>query len=313
MKRLSLILLLAAQAAVLACSSLQAKTVVQRQPLEKSGHEYKTPTKYEPRVRGYNPKTGDPITYDYKPRVEVIDARAGKYAFKWIGFDGQEKTATFYRADAVDVLVIASVSAMPSGEYQYTYEVKNLPSSGTYLRRFLVQNFASDAKPKDEDFMPLKVSKDIPAYSEGNWIMFSDVSDDIQINPGQSVVIRLTSSAPPGLVECRASAETEVEGADEEMPPNMELLLGGYAEYPRGYTIGPIERLKNLSVNERVQYVLDKLPQFRKLGWMTDETLSLYEEQLKASHLDGILRRAEQDLKEEQITTEVFNIIRAIK
>jgi hypothetical protein len=92
-----------------ACSSQHAQSKTQRQPLEKPpAYEYKTPHSYAPRVRSYNPKTGEPITYDHKRRVEVVDAKAGKYAFNWIGFDGREKAATFYRIDAVDVLVRAS-------------------------------------------------------------------------------------------------------------------------------------------------------------------------------------------------------------
>src|SRR5437879_12933411 len=81
-----------------------AKDIIRRQPLEKTPHEYKTPTKYEARIKGYNVKTGETITYDQKPRVQVIDAKRGKYSFKWIGFDGRQKTATFQSSDAVDVM-----------------------------------------------------------------------------------------------------------------------------------------------------------------------------------------------------------------
>lgn len=298
-----------------ACSTLHAQTVAQRQPMEKgASHVYKTPEKYKPRISGYDPKTGDPITYDHKPRVELINAKAHKYALKWIGLDGHEKTATFNRADAVDVTVSATVSQMPSGEYLYTYEVKNLPSSGVYLKRFVVQNFASDAKPEDGgDFWAGKMSHQNRGFSEGNWINFADVSDHIKIDPGQSVMIRLTSSAPPGLVGCRASAETVLEGADEEMPSDLEYLLGGYGEYLRGYTIGPIERLKKLPASERAQYVLDNLPQFHKLGWMTEGALRFYERHLKSGNMGEAFKRAEQDLKAGQITTEVLSIIQALK
>ena len=121
MKYFLLLLVIVAQAFGAACSlSQHAQTVVQRQPLEKQPNNYKTPTDYKPRVSDYDEKTGAAITYDHKPRLEVVDAKAGKYAFKWIGFDGEEKTATFGRADAVDVVVHASVSNTSSSEYQYT-------------------------------------------------------------------------------------------------------------------------------------------------------------------------------------------------
>jgi hypothetical protein len=314
MKRLLLILMLGAQATVIACSALQAQAVVQRQSLEKQQREYRTPTDYQPRVRDYDPKTGDAITYDHKPRVDVLDAKARKFAFKWIGYDGQEKTATFQSADAVNVLVSTTVSATPSGEYLYTYEVRNLPSSGAYLKRFIIQNFASDVKPeRDGDLFPGLMSKEIRGFSEGNWISFADVSDDVQVDPGQVVKIHLTSSAPPGLVECRASAQTVIEGADEDIPSELEALLPGFDEYPHGNVIGPVERLKHLSTEERIQYMLDKLPQFRKSGWITDETLKRYEQLLKSNNLEEVIRQAEPDLKAEQITTEVFSIIRTMK
>ena len=146
----SLILgLLILAALTVACSSSQhAQSKIQRQPLEKPpAYEYKTPTSYARRVRGYNSRTGEPMTYDHKPRVEVVDAKTGQYAFKWVGFDGREKTATFYRIDAVDVLVSASAAKLSPQMYQYTYEAVNLPSSGTYLKFLMVQTFSQNVKP----------------------------------------------------------------------------------------------------------------------------------------------------------------------
>ena len=263
--------------------------------------------------RGYDQRTGDPITYDHKPRVEVLDDKAGRYAFKWIGFDGQEKTATFQTADAVDVTVAANVTKTPSGEYLYTYEVKNLPSSGAYLKRFMIQNYAPDVRPeKSGDLMPFTMSKEVLGFGEGNWLSFADVSDDVQVDPGRTVQIHLTSSSPPGLVQCRASAQTVVEGADEETPSDLESLMPGFDEYPHGFTIGPVEHLKGLSNEERTQYLLERLPQFRKLGWMTDEAASRYESELKNGGLGAVSGRAEADLKAEQITSEVFEIIKAL-
>lgn len=313
MKKLLLVLTLGAQACLVACAAMSAHAVAQRRPLEKTRHEYKTPTSYQPRVRGFDPKTGDPVTYDHKPRVEMLDAKTGRYAFRWVGFDGQEKTATFQTADAVDVTVAATVTKTASGDYLYTYEVKNLPSSGAYLKRFMIQNYAPDVTPeKDGALMPFTMSKDVQGFGEGHWLTFADVSDDVQVDPGQAVQIHLTSSSPPGLVQCRASAQTVVEGADEETPSDLESLMPGFDEYPHGFTVGPVERLKGLSADERTQYLLEHLPQFRKLGWITDGAASRYEEELKTGGVGAVSGRAEADLKAEQITPEVFEVIKAI-
>ncbi len=51
-----------------------SQTRAQRVPLEKQQREYKSPVNYTPRERGYDPKTGKPIAYDHKPRVELLDA-----------------------------------------------------------------------------------------------------------------------------------------------------------------------------------------------------------------------------------------------
>jgi hypothetical protein len=220
--------------------------------------------------------------YDHKPQIKVVDARARRYALRWIGFDGQEKKAEFQSGDAVDVVVEASVSRTSKGEYSYSYNVRNLPSSGAYLKRFILQNLAADAVPeKDGKLMPFSMSKEIPTFKEGNWLAFADVSDDVRIDPGQDVMVHLASSAPPGLVSCMASAETVVEGADEDTPGDLDSLLVGFTEYPRGYTIGPDETLKNLSAEQRVKYVLNVLPSLRKAGWMTDGAVDRYTKLLR--------------------------------
>lgn len=314
-KWLRLLLGLAVLAPCAACSlSQHAQTRVQRRPLEKRSHEYKTPESYRPRVSGYDEKTGKEITYDHKPRVELVDAQSQTYALKWIGLDGREKTATFNRADALDVVVLATASQTGAGDYRYSYEVRNLPTGANYLKRFIVQTFAPEVKFEDGgDFLGGRLTKQIREYGEGQWYSFADVSDDVQIDPGQTVTISFTSPAPPGLVECRASAQTTVEGTDEEVPSDLADLLVGYNEYLRGQTIGPDERLTKLRGAERARYLLDRLPAFRKLGWITEETLRTYEQRLKGGDLDGIRERAEGDLEAEQITSEVFAVLQAMK
>jgi hypothetical protein len=301
----------------LACvgSLLQAQTKVERQPLQKQQIEFRTPKYYALRDRGYDPKTGKVLTYDHEPRVDLLDEKTGKYAFKWIGYDGKEKTVIFQRGDVLDVIVSASVTKVSDQQYSYTYQVQNLPSSATYLKRFMVQNFASDVVPeKSGVFFVLEVSKSIHQFREGHWLSFSDASDHVQIDPGQAVTVHLTSSAPPGLVECRATIETSLLAPpDEEMPSALEDLLPRYEEFPKGYTIGPVEDLKARSSPDRVKYLLERLPQFRKLGWMTDESVGRYEQNLRRNDLQSVLKRMELDLKSEQITTEVFAIVQSMR
>jgi hypothetical protein len=293
---------------------MEAQTVTQRQALERKLGDLKLSDNYQPRVRGYDPETGTPITYDHKPRLEVVDRKARKYVLRWIGLDGQEKSATFQSSDAVDAMVVASVSRMAGGGYLYTYEVKNLPSSGAFLKRFIVQNVAPDVKAEnDGKLMPFAMSKEIPFFNEGNWLTFADVSDDVQIDPGQSVVVHLTSSAPPGVVRCLASAETIVEGADEDTPSELESLIAGFDEYPHGYTIGPVDSLKRFSVNERFEYLLENLSVFRKAGWIKEEAVEKYQVLLKSGDLKATLQQAEQDVSTEQITREVYEIIQTMK
>ena len=153
------------------------------------------------------------------------------------------------------------------------------------------------------------MSNAIDQFREGNWLNFADLSDSVQIDPGQTVQVQLTSTAPPGLVGCRATIETILDGAGEEMPAALENLLPGYNDFPKGYTIGPIESLKALSSADRVKYVLEKLPQFRDLGWITEDAFARYQQLLKTGDLTPVLNRLDGDLESEQITTEVLAII----
>ena len=315
MKYFAAILMFYILALLAGCSTSQhAQSKVQRKPLAKQRLEYKTPTNYEHRERGYDPKTGKAITYDHKPRVDLIDERSGRYALKWIGYDGKEKSVVFQRGDVLDVVVSATVSRT-TNKYVYTYKLENLPTSATYLKRFIVQNFAGDVTWRQGG--PLvafsTMSNAIDQFREGNWLNFADLSDSVQINPGQTVEVQLTSAAPPGLVGCRASIETILDGAGEEMPAALENLLPGYNDFPKGYTIGPIESLKALSPADRVKYVLEKLPQFRDLGWITEDAFARYQQLLKTNDLTSVLKHLDNDLKSEQIATEVFAIIQTIR
>ncbi len=345
MKWLFLISVFGLQMLNSACSlQQQAQSVAQRKPLEKSQREFKSPVDYDLRERGYNPKTGKPITYDYKPRVEMVDEKSGKYAFKWIGYDGKEKTIIYQRADAIDVIVSAAVSRTPEGLYLYTYKVENLPSSGSYLSRFIVQNFAPDAQPVEvggkilncRDLVLLdtfrnapcrtaeKSSKDfffigqmlnlIQQFNEGYWIKFAPLSSFEKYEPGSSLEVKIVSKAAPGIVKCRVTGgDRTIKGVGEDMPGVLVALLPGYDDYPKGYTVGPTDNISSLSNTERTKYLLDKLPQFNKSGWMTDNAMQKYDRLLKAGNLDSVVRSVENDLKSEAITTEVFAVVQAMK
>jgi hypothetical protein len=171
-----------------------------------------------------------------------------------------------------------------------------------------------DVQPeKDGDLMPFFVSNSIRAFKEGHWIDFADVSDDAEISPGQVVKVNLTSSAPPGLIECRASGETVLEGVDEDLPPELEALLPGYEEWPHGYTIGPDERGKGRTPTERAKHLLAELPLLEELGLITPTVRQLYESDLRRGDLEAIVKRAERDLWSERISSEVFALIQTLK
>jgi hypothetical protein len=336
MKWLLLISLFGLQILSTACSfqQQQAQSVAQRKPLEKRQHEYKSPIDYDFRARGY----------DYKPRVEMVDEKSGKIAFKWIGYDGKEKTIIYQRGDAIDVIVSAAVSRTPEGLYLYTYKVENLQSSGSHLWSFTVQNFAADSKPiqiegktpncrdlilldsfrkahceivkrnLENSFFIGQMANWIEQYKEGSWIYISPLSTTELYEPGRSLEVKIVSKAAPGVVMCHvAGGQGGMMGVGKHMPEVLENLLPGYEEFPKGYTVGPIDKISSLSNTERTKYFLDKLPQFNKSGWITDDIMQKYDKQLKAGNLDSILRRVENDLKSEAITTEVFAVVQAMK
>jgi hypothetical protein len=287
---------------------------VRRTPLEKSGLTLKAPTEYEHRAR-IDPKTNEPVSYDPKPQVVLVDEKSGKYAFKWMGYDGKEKTVIYQRADAIDAIVSASVSKDASGQYLYTYKIENLPSSGVHLSGFIVQNFAADVQPiKTRDGRVGQMSNQIQQFRDGNWVHFGSSYLKDEVTPGRSIELQIVSSVPPGLVGCRTyGGEQTIKGAGEHMPTELENAMSGYEEWPKGYTVGPVDKLATLSKTDHANYILNLLPQLSKLGWMTDDARQWHEQKLKSSDLEAVLRRAGRDLEAEQITSEVFAMIQAIK
>ncbi len=154
----------------------------------------------------------------------------------------------------------------------------------------------------------------IQQFKEGSWITIAPLSETEKYEPGRSLEVKIVSKAAPGLVKCHAvGGEGGIKGVGEHVPEVLENLLPGYEEYPKGYTVGPVDNISSLSNTERTKYLLDKLPQFKKSGWITDDIMQKYDKQLKAGNLDSILRSVENDLKSEAITTEVFAVVQAMK
>lgn len=313
---------------------------IKREPLLKPGIRLKMPIEPKKHIGVESEKVR---TYDHKPRVEVVDENAGKYEFRWIGYDGKEKVVAYQHPDAVDVVVSGSVEKSPDGNFVYSYIVDILPSSGSYLYSFGLQNFADDTQPIEindrpttladlrilKNFQQLpddgrpknfentiligEMSNAIRRFKDGNWIAFGILPDfEAQVVPGGRLRIMLVSKAAPGLVGCSAVAGPRtMKGAGEHIPSELEELMPGYEAWPSGYTVGPVGSLSLLSQSQRIDYVLDKMIQFEKLGWITPSARSWYEKKLR-SNIVSAQRRAQEDLKSGQISYEVFAMIQTI-
>ncbi len=286
---------------------------IQRLPLQKKSIILRAPTNYEKRILRYHPQTNEPVYYDPKPQVIPLNERTGTYAFKWIGYDGQEKTIVYQRPDAINAIISASVSKTDTGQYLYVYNIKNLQSSGEYLSDFFVQHFASHVKPvRVNDVFIGSVSRNGKEFKDGNWVGFGILTPIVI--PGRDIQLKLVSPSPPSLVECRiAGGQRGMKGVGEDMPQELENVLPGYEAWPSGYTIGPVDNMNSLSSTERAKYILNLLPQFQRLGWMTDSTLHWYQENLRRKNLGAIAKHADRDLKAGNITDEVFSIIRQVR
>ena len=287
---------------------------IQRLSLQKSQIEFKTPVDYAKRILRYDAITGQAVYYDPKPRVVLLDARFGKYAFKWIGYDGEEKTVLVHRADAIDAIISASVLKRSSGEYVYVYDIQNLPSSPTYLSTVVIQTFASSITPvrmNNGIVGQMTKNKDM---RDGTWIYYGSTNFEPRVDPGRHVEMKLISTAPPGIVECRiAGGDRGINGVGEDMPQELENVLPINTDLARGYTIGPVDKLKGISQQEQLSYLLKVLPQCGQQGWITAQTLRTYEQLLKQKNLQGIFTRIANDLKTNSITTEVFAMIEGTK
>lgn len=281
-----------------------------RKPFQKSSAEIRSP-------RSYLKRETEKGEYDPKPRVVLVDEKAGKYELRWIGYDGKEKIIKYQRDDALDAVVEARVEKTPGGKFFYKYLIKNLPTSPNYFSKFIVQTLASDIKderiPVVDDVYTGHMASFIPDFSKGVWRGFAILGESRpkdRIGPGKSVEFRLTSVAPPGIVECRAmTGDSTLKGVGEHRPSELEMVTPGYDGLASGYTIGPIDKLSQMNKSERSKYVLENLPKFQEAGWMSSGTAEIYKRILAREDLAGALEQAKKDLEKEFITSEVFHIL----
>src|SRR2546425_11492203 len=121
---------------------------IQRLPLQRSQFRFQRLMNYDKRILRYDPTKGEAVYYDPKPHVVVLDAKSGKYAFKWIGYDSKEKTVLVHRLDVIDAVISGSVvKGSASQQHVYVYKIQNLLSSPTYVSSVAIQTFSSDLKP----------------------------------------------------------------------------------------------------------------------------------------------------------------------
>jgi hypothetical protein len=284
----------------------------ERQPLQKKNIQIGQPAPYAPELEGYD-KKGNPVYWDPKPHV--VPLGDGKYAFKWTGHSGRELTLAYQRPDVVDVIVEADVVLTAQNHLSYKYLVRNLKTSKQNLGGFEVRTFSVTVKPQSSPSFyatdPAHIRQDIDPIRDGLWIRFAPLGSRTQIRAGQTVVFALTSPDPPGILECRAHADTlTMMGVGEEPPGVLEDLYLGRDAWPHGYTIAPDERLAKMSPKERTNYLVERLPQMLELGWIENQkVMQWYETNLKAGKVAEVRARAEADFKKNLITSEVLALM----
>ena len=295
----------------LAQQQICEQTKAERKSFQKSSYVIKAPTESQMREL----KNGK--SYDPKPKVIVMDEKTGKYEFRWIGTDGKEKVVAYQRHDAIEAMLEAKTEKNQDGKFLYKYYLKILPTSPIYFRGFVVQTFTQDSKPielNDSRFYIGQKSNLGYLYKDGTWWSYAFVGEENQRIQGNNVIeFQLTSSSPPGLVNCKAiGGELGTKGVGEHIPSFLEDEIPIFEDLAWGYTIGPIESLSTLSKSERAKYLLDNLPKFQEAGWMSEGTAKNYEAILKREDLAGALEKAKKDLENEFITSEVFQIIEGL-
>ena len=112
---------------------------VQRLPLQKKQIVLESPKNHAQRLVRIDSATGKEVYYDPKPEVVLLDVKSGKYGLRWIGYEGKQKTIIYYRPDAFDAIIIASVSRRSAGGYLYTYAIENSSTSAQSVEGVALQ------------------------------------------------------------------------------------------------------------------------------------------------------------------------------
>lgn len=278
----------------------------ERKPFAKSSYEIRSPT-----VRLFR-ESANGQQYDPGPKAVLIDEKTGKYEFRWIGTDGKEKIVAYQRKDAIEAIIEARTERDGDGRLLYRYIFRMLPDSPAYFTMFIVQTLANDALPVFDRnrFLIGRQSSANPDFAEGVWWNYSLLSRLGRIDGGKTIEFQMTSASLPGVVRCRAvGGALATKGVGEEIPSNLVDEIPILDDAAWGYTIAPVEGLSTLTRSERAKYLIDSLPKFRDAGWMSEGTAKNYELILANDDLPAALKKAEEDLKNAFITTEVFQII----
>lgn len=283
----------------------------ERRPFQRSNVLLKSPTTYLKRETSEG-------KYDPKPRVILIDEVSGKYELRWVGVDRRDKIVVYQRPDALHAVVEARVNGNEQGKFSFTYLIRNHPDSPAFLSGFVVQTLSGDIRdetiPVKNDVHTGHMGSYIPAFKVGVWRRFAPLGEKLpRIDPDMSIEFALVSSGLPGIVECRATGgNLMLKGAGEHMPTELENVIPGYEAWAKGYTVGPVDSLREMSLSEKSKYLLDNLPKFAEAGWMAGSTPETYKMILVKNDLVAVFEQAKKDFDNGFITSEVFAIVQGL-
>ncbi len=282
-----------------------------RKPLQKSVKELPAPRQPEKVLVGQDDK-GEPVYYDLNPRVVALGG--GRYAFKWMSLKGQELTEIYSRPDAIDVVVDGACDKVHDNEYKYAYNVRLLKTSPRDLSGFMVQTFTDAAEaPAISGVHISHGTGRAKEFSVGRWFGFGLLSDQTRVMPGQAIELVILAADLPGVVECRANASiVRYSTASEELPDAFLDVIVRHDAWPHGYTIGPDERLAKMSLEGRLKYLVEHLPQMLELGWIENEkVMQRYNEELAAGKGAEVRARAraKADFDRKLITSEALALM----
>jgi len=258
-------------------------------------------------------KLSPPIPSDqnHQARIVELDSKAGKYSLQWIGFDGKEKSVLYERPDTVVVIVSARVVKGVDRTYRYIYELENMESSGQYLSGFSVQTFVKDVVADEEPGVYVsQMATHAPGFSNGVWYGYVNTENTVLgsgITPGSTTSVSLQSDAAAAVVRVKVfGGPMAITGIGEEIPGVLLDSLPAYESWPSGYTIGPSELQRDLTLSERVNEFLNSLALFTRLGWMAPSVVSEYTQALQGDiNWQEIDKKVREDRNADKITTEI--------